>query len=268
MYRLPTYANSRIIMHGQGPPRYFRTVIVVGITLSALTLFFFASFFLTTHPHALGNAAFVSVMAGDSHLPGALSLGYTFDHFRAQHPELRKVMLVTEDVSPSARRLLDLYGWELKPISKVDSPFPLSTLDHQRLRLTFTKLEVFNPRHYHDMDLDRVVFMDADTLILRPDDMSGLFTSTPFAAFGSKGFNFNSGVMVFRPEANFYGGLMQYLGTVDPHRVYILGDQDVLNGFMKNVTKHYLSSRYNYQVRGITDHAHVHPPTHRSNRSA
>src|SRR4051794_35139735 len=107
--------------------------------------------------------AYVSlVCGGDGYVPGAIALGRSLALTGTRVPG---VMLVTPDVSHQARHGLTGAGWQIREVQPIDSPVDDDHRLFGRFRGVFTKLAVFGLD-----DLDQVVYLDADTLVLRPID--------------------------------------------------------------------------------------------------
>src|SRR5258706_11645771 len=100
------------------------------------------------------------------------------------------MVLLPADISQTARARLAHLGWQLRDIEPIENPAG-DRLLFPRFASVFTKL-----RAWQLFDLDRVVLLDADTLVLR--NIDDLFERREFAA-GPDFFlphRFNSGVMV------------------------------------------------------------------------
>lgn len=108
---------------------------------------------------------------------------------------------------------------------------PHQPRSHQsRFSNTFTKLEVFGLTF-----LDRAVFIDADTVVLR--ELDELFTYEGFAAAPDFGLRlessrFNSGVFVCSPGSELY---TKVLDAIPDTPSYDGGDQGFLNEFIDDV---------------------------------
>lgn len=156
---------------------------------------------------------------GDTYLPGVEVLGKSL---QASGSRMPKIAMVTKDITPAARgRLLD-EGWELRAVEPIGNPTK-DTLLFPRFANVFTKL-----RAWELVDYDRVVFLDADTLVLQ--NVDDLFERSKFAAAPDFFLpdHFNSGVMVLEPSEDTFARMMVALsasGTYDG------GDQGFLNSF-------------------------------------
>ncbi|GAA5868169.1 hypothetical protein JCM8547_003367 [Rhodosporidiobolus lusitaniae] len=182
--------------------------------------------------------AVVTFVSSDSYLPGALtSLQSLLD---VDDPsKFDTVCLVTP--STVGHRSIQALEKAFNLVVGVEtiateSWEELKLLGRRDLALTLTKLHLFRLTQY-----DKVLFLDADTLVLRP--LSHLFDLPyPFAAAPDQGWPdaFNSGVMLCTPSQETFDalvGMMKQRGTWDG------GDQGLLNDFFPNW--HRLSFTYN-----------------------
>ncbi len=166
------------------------------------------------------KTAYVTTLcSGDGYLPGVEVLGKSLD---ASGSKVPKVVLMTADVSQAARRRLIQLRWEPREVEPIDNP----AADHllfARFAGVFTKLRVWEM-----VDFDRVVTLDADTLVLQ--NVDDLFERRTFAA-GPDFFlpdRFNSGVMVLDPSADTFRRMKDALAEAGS---YDGGDQGFLNTF-------------------------------------
>jgi len=164
--------------------------------------------------------AYVTTLCnGDGYLPGVEVLGKSLD---ASGTRKTKIVLVTADVSHAARERLVQQGWELRDIEPIANP-AADRLLFPRFATVFTKL-----RAWELGDFERVVLLDADTLVLQ--NVDDLFERRTFAA-GPDFFlpdHFNSGVMVLEPSADTFRRMLEALAIAG---TYDGGDQGFLNTF-------------------------------------
>lgn len=163
--------------------------------------------------------AYVCAMSGgDAYLPGLLALGASL---RASGSTVPMVAMVAPDVPSAARARLRTHGWQLRDIDPlhVAGPRPLyPRFDEAYIKLRAWQLEEF----------DKVVLLDADTLVVR--NIDDLFDRPPLAA--APDFlmpdRFNSGVMVLQPSTKTFA---EMLAALDHAGSYDGGDQGFLNAF-------------------------------------
>jgi hypothetical protein len=166
--------------------------------------------------------AYVTLLShGDAYVPGVEALGWSLVRSECRAP---RVAMVTHDVLAPARHRLRAQGWEVREVEAV--PAPTAEALFPRFRHVFTKLRVFGLD-----DLDRVVFLDADTIVLQ--NLDALFERGGFAA--APDFllpdQFNSGVMALSPSAAL---LERMLAALDRADSYDGGDQGFLNRFYED----------------------------------
>ncbi|KAG0318308.1 hypothetical protein BGZ99_005753 [Dissophora globulifera] len=178
--------------------------------------------------------AFITLLTNNNYASGALVLAHSL---RACHTSKTLAVLVTATVSRSIRdRLAQVYDAVIE-IGEIDSRSTknLALLGRPELGVTLTKIHVFNQTQY-----SKVVFLDADTLVLRNIDELFDFAAngslddpdrnTRFAAAPDAGWPdcFNSGVFVCRPKYEDYVGLIEMAGQ---HGTFDGGDQGLLNSY-------------------------------------
>lgn len=188
-----------------------------------------------------GNA-YVTLVTSDSYVVGAVVLACSLRKLGVEDDVT--VLATSSTLSAEACTILQ------KNFDKFIDVDVLRSTDHQNLRLlgreeldvTFTKIHVFNP---DVMPYEKVVFLDADTLAVKPVDVLFQYVSHPdivFAAAPDIGWPdcFNSGVFVTRPSKELFDSLLSFassLGSFDG------GDQGLLNAFFYNWSGHEYSAK-------------------------
>jgi len=166
------------------------------------------------------NRGYVTMLcSGDGYLPGVEVLGKSLE---ASGSTEQRIVLTTPDISRRARERLETLGWDVREVEPISHP-SVDRLLFPRFANVFTKL-----RAWELLDLDRVVFLDADTLVLK--NIDELFERRGFAAAPDFFLpdHFNSGVMVLEPSTRTFKRMLEVLaasGTYDG------GDQGFLNTF-------------------------------------
>jgi len=166
------------------------------------------------------KTAYVTTLCnGDGYLPGVEVLGKSLEASGSKTP---RVVLLTADISASGRARLTQLGWQLRDIEPIENP-ATDRLLFPRFATVFTKL-----RAWELVDLDRVVLLDADTLVLK--NVDDLFARSGFAAAPDFFLpdRFNSGVMVLEPSAETFRHMIAALSIAGS---YDGGDQGFLNTF-------------------------------------
>jgi alpha-N-acetylglucosamine transferase len=170
----------------------------------------------------LKTAYITTLCNGDGYLPGVEVLGRSLE---ASGSAIPRVVLVTQDISATARERLLHLGWQLRDIEPIENP-TADRLLFPRFGAVFTKL-----RAWELVEFERVVLLDADTLVLR--NVDDLFERREFAAAPDFFLpdRFNSGVMVLEPSTDTFQSMMETLSVADS---YDGGDQGFLNTFFAN----------------------------------
>ncbi|CAL1362895.1 unnamed protein product [Linum trigynum] len=126
------------------------------------------------------------------------------------------VILVDETISDYHRGGLEAAGWKVHTIKRIRNPK--------------AEPEAYNEWNYSKFrlwqltDYDKIIFIDADMLILRNIDF--LFEMPEITATGNNGTLFNSGVMVIEPSNCTFQLLMDHINEIVS---YNGGDQGYLN---------------------------------------
>ena len=159
--------------------------------------------------------AYVTLLcSGDGYVTGAEVLGKSL---QASGTEVPRVAMVTPDVSADARRRLVAQGWEIRDVEPIANPHSDGALVFSRFGSVFTKL-----RAWDLAEIDRAVFLDADTLVLR--NIDELFERASFAAAPDFFLpdRFNSGVLLLEPSRETFAKMAEALATASS---YDGGDQ-------------------------------------------
>jgi len=114
------------------------------------------------------------IFGGDAYLPGVLLLGSSIRRVRS--PDIKNVELccmVTKDVSSTARALISKIYDKVIDVDYIEIDPSLIRHSNPKMKAvyakTFTKLRIFELTQY-----DKILFLDADMLVLKPD-IFGLF---------------------------------------------------------------------------------------------
>ncbi|KAG6512846.1 UDP-glucuronate:xylan alpha-glucuronosyltransferase 1-like [Zingiber officinale] len=126
------------------------------------------------------------------------------------------VILIDETVSDHHRNGLAAAGWKIKTITRIRNP--------KAERDAYNEWNYSKFRLWQLTDYDKVIFIDADLLILRNIDF--LFAMPEITATGNNATYFNSGVMVVEPSNCTYRLLMEHIDEIES---YNGGDQGYLN---------------------------------------
>ena len=167
--------------------------------------------------------AFATLLYTDEFLVGARTLGASLAATGTRHD---MVALVAPSVSPRAEAALMRDGWRVRRVTTRANP----NADYpSRFWGVYTKLEVFALTDY-----ERVVYLDADTLVVQSLDSAFDCAIAALDADADGAFcanlkhsdKMNTGVMVLTPSAELHDDMAQHASTVAS---YTGGDQGFLN---------------------------------------
>ncbi|CAO1946782.1 unnamed protein product [Urochloa humidicola] len=126
------------------------------------------------------------------------------------------VILVDDTISDHHRKGLESAGWKVRIIQRIRNP--------KAERDAYNEWNYSKFRLWQLTDYDKVIFIDADLLILRNIDF--LFAMPEITATGNNATLFNSGVMVVEPSNCTFSLLMEHINEITS---YNGGDQGYLN---------------------------------------
>ncbi|KAD7117603.1 hypothetical protein E3N88_04871 [Mikania micrantha] len=126
------------------------------------------------------------------------------------------VILVDETITEYHRSGLELAGWKIRTIQRIRNP--------KAEKNAYNEWNYSKFRLWQLTDYDKIIFIDADLLILRNIDF--LFGMPEISATGNNGTLFNSGVMVIEPSNCTFSLLMNHIDEIVS---YNGGDQGYLN---------------------------------------
>ncbi|XP_030512050.2 UDP-glucuronate:xylan alpha-glucuronosyltransferase 1 isoform X2 [Rhodamnia argentea] len=126
------------------------------------------------------------------------------------------VILVDDTISNYHRSGLEAAGWKIRTIQRIRNP--------KAEKDAYNEWNYSKFRLWQLTDYDKIIFIDADLLILRNIDF--LFAMPEISATGNNGTLFNSGVMVIEPSNCTFNLLMKHINEIES---YNGGDQGYLN---------------------------------------
>lgn len=126
------------------------------------------------------------------------------------------VILVDESISAYHRSGLEAAGWKIRTIQRIRNP--------KAEKDAYNEWNYSKFRLWQLTDYDKIIFIDADLLILR--NMDFLFSMPEISATGNNATLFNSGVMVIEPSNCTFQLLMDHINEIES---YNGGDQGYLN---------------------------------------
>lgn len=126
------------------------------------------------------------------------------------------VILVDDTISEYHRGGLEAAGWKIHTIQRIRNP--------KAEKDAYNEWNYSKFRLWQLTDYDKIIFIDADLLILRNIDI--LFEMPEISATGNNATLFNSGVMVVEPSNCTFQLLMDHINEIES---YNGGDQGYLN---------------------------------------
>ncbi|KAL0290149.1 UNVERIFIED_CONTAM: putative UDP-glucuronate:xylan alpha-glucuronosyltransferase 3 [Sesamum calycinum] len=123
------------------------------------------------------------------------------------------VILVDETISDYHRGGLEAAGWKIHTIQRIRNP--------KAERDAYNEWNYSKFRLWQLTDYDKIIFIDADLLVLRNIDF--LFEMPEISATGNNATLFNSGVMVIEPSNCTFQLLMEHINEIES---YNGGDQE------------------------------------------
>lgn len=172
--------------------------------------------------------AFVTMLytiRGDMYVDGfEIGVRVLGQSLREVHTQFDYVVLCTDDVPLSVRRVLKNDGWIVKPIENIKL--------NERFNENVLKLNIFKLTEYR-----RVVFLDADVIVTR--NIDELFKCGSFCASFRHSDLFNSGILVVKPSLIELGKITKAMANITDSRWFhnTYGDQVVLNYYFKDLKK-------------------------------
>lgn len=169
------------------------------------------------------KTAYVTTLCnGEGYLPGIEALGSSI---KASGTERPMIVMVTPEVRPVTRDRLASQGWVVRAIEPIENPNPTTQQMLPRFGAAYTKL-----RAWQLLELDKVVLLDADTIVVR--NVDDLFERPEIAAAPDFFLpdRFSSGVMVLEPRQATFERMVE---TLSSSSSYDGGDQGFLNRFFE-----------------------------------
>jgi len=167
---------------------------------------------MSSNRNEKGNYAFVSIITSDDYLPGLLVLNKSFVDTNTKYPFL---LLITKDISAGTISTLDKYQIPHKTF-EMEINNPTNVDQSHRWFSTYSKLNVFDQTQY-----DKVVYLDADMLILR--NIDELFEHKHMSAVIAGGMlpgkslrrHLNSGIFVLEPSRKLFEDMINKMGKIE-----------------------------------------------------
>lgn len=197
------------------------------------------------------NEAYVTLVTSDSYVSGAGVLARSLQTTGTKRAIW--CLAASKQLSPNSLEILKSIFDGVTEVDCIDSgdSINLALLGRPELGPTFTKLHLWRLSQFK-----KVVFMDADTLVLK--NIDDLFEREEFSACADIGWPdcFNSGVFVAEPSEETYKRLIEHAekeGSFDG------GDQGLLNSYFSDWSTGPSSRRipftYNLTINGSYSYA-------------
>ncbi|KAK6938694.1 Glycosyl transferase, family 8 [Dillenia turbinata] len=173
--------------------------------------------------------AYATVLhSSESYICGAITLAQSLIQTGTKRD---LVMLLDKSISSSSREALANAGWKLRLIKRIRNP--------RAEKRSYNEYNYSKFRLWQLTDYDKVIFIDADIIVLKNLDL--LFHFPQMSATGNDVSIFNSGIMVLEPSNCTFKFLMERRGEIIS---YNGGDQGFLNEIF--VWWHRLPRRVNF----------------------
>jgi len=206
------------------------------LQLTMIAIIFAFSCFLLPSVYAEGRYAFATIHYEGTPRDEEYTLGIRvlIRSIKATGTKHDVIVLATDSVSDATRKLLIKEGAQIVPIPPIANPYkddPTRRKYYQpRFEMTLIKLHLWNQTKY-----DRVVYFDADCIVLQPIDE--MFKCGHFCAAYMNILAFHTAVLVVKPDAKVFQDMVNSLATMES---YDGADQ----GFMVSYFKDMHNSRY------------------------
>lgn len=191
----------------------------------------------------------LTAMVNDDFAVPALVLGYSLQKFSCQK---NMIALVSSDVSQGARNALGKVGWSIREVERLDCDWIEKQKGLPQLHSgyigTHTRFHAWNYTEFSKIiyaDPDYMPMTNIDDLF----DVKGDFAAATCSRPGVLDPCFNAGLLVFRPDAKDYKGIMDlWWTTTDDH---CPNDQVLLWHYYADAGR-WTALPYSYNVRRIT----------------
>ncbi|CEI98825.1 hypothetical protein RMCBS344292_12925 [Rhizopus microsporus] len=186
---------------------------------------------------AADKNAFATFLCDDVMGEATEVLVYSLKKTNTQHDI---VVLVLDEVTPIVRQRLEHLGAKIINVNQIKYPWDSSSARRKGFNKAcrYSKLNLWSLTQYK-----KVVFLDADTMVLRPID--DLFDYPQFSAVVDIGGVLNTGVFVAEPNEETFKDIMS---TYEDAPSYNKGDQGFLNYYF-NQSVNFLPGYYNLMVK-------------------
>ena len=185
------------------------------------------------------NYSYVTVLTDDSYVYGVILLKETLKQTEAKYP---LTVLITDNVSEPTIEILDQIDVDYKKIDTI--PITNNIFEHNKnidSRLSHTWKDCWTKfRIFDQTQFDKIVFLDADIMILK--NLDDLFDKPHMTScLDGEYFNiwpgwdhFNSGCIVIEPSHEEFESILNFACTLEDLPNYVIADQEILNLYFKD----------------------------------
>lgn len=178
--------------------------------------------------------AVVSSIYNDDYVEGVEVLAYSLRRVNIQADLI--LLYIINRLNQSTFDRCRKAGWYLWPVERIDPP--RFAIIYPRFRDQYTKLRIWSLIQY-----DRVLYLDADTLVIRDinelltgtifdDDQDSLLAAVEDVWQGQIGPNFNAGVLLIRPNQTIFDDMLVKMHDMAAYGSY-WAEQGFLNWYFK-----------------------------------
>lgn len=199
----------------------------------------------------MSSETYMSLLTGDSYLPGALTLGRALRELGTK----KQLAILVSDVSAESINLLKSIYNEIIPVETIKSKSFDELIDLGRLDLisTFTKIFIWSQIQY-----SKVVYVDCDILPIQLiDDLFELELNADelIAASPDSGWPdiFNSGLFLTKPDIQIFNDLLNFIKT-EKSPSFDGADQGLFNQFFE---KNWKKLPFIYNVTPSTSYQYI-----------
>ena len=184
----------------------------------------------------MDNYSYVTLLTDDSYINGIILLTESLKKVKTKYPLL---VLITEDVSDPGLEMLNQLKVQYKQVDKISvSEYIQRHNDQINPQFAATWKHCWTKFHvFHQTQFDKIIFLDADIMILK--NIDHLFKKPHMtAALDGEYFNvwpnwkhFNAGCLVIEPSEELFKNILEFAKSFPSQLLpsYIVADQEILN---------------------------------------
>ena len=201
------------------------------------------------------NVTWLTVMTNDDFVVPSLVLGHSIRTFSCHK---KMIAFISESLSETTRETLRSVGWDTRLVEEMDcnwidaklgkdrnSGFLRRSLGHG-IRGTHTRFHAWNYTEF-----SKIIYVDADYMLMTNIDelfdIAEDFAAAPCSRPGVLDPCFNAGLMVLRPDSEYYKQIMK-LWWETTEKDTCPSDQELLNDFYTDISN-WKTLPYAYNIR-------------------